>query len=285
MGRTVNRGFRGASIGEVGFTDLDFADDAVIFAETMQDLVLFLEALSQEAESLGLRVSWMKTKIQHFVQAVDQVCSTVACCGEQVQVVNSFPYLGSRVSFDGKSDEEINRRLGLAWGVMSSLGVRVWRSRHLSRRTKVEVFKRLVLPVLLYGCETWTLTKKLRARLDAFGTINLRRILGYKWNDFIPNTKVLQESSMSTITKIVLERQKSMFVHVARFPTRDSAHQILSCANPPLWKRGRGRPAHTWLKQMDVYFAGVGTTREQAWVLAKGDPEAFRVLGKPQQSA
>ena len=97
--------------------------------------------------------------------------------------------------------------------------------------------------------------------------------------------KVLQESSMSTITKIVLERQKSMFGHVARFPTRDPAHQILSCANPPLWKRGRGRPAHTWLKQMDVYFAEVGTTREQAWVLAKGDPEAFRVLGKPQQSA
>ena len=284
MGRTVDQGFRGASFGEVGFTDLDFADDAVIFAETMRDLVLFLEALAREAECLGLHVSWMKTKIQHFIQAVDQVCSTVTCCGEQVQVVDSFPYLGSRVSSDGKSDEDITRRLGLAWGAMSALGVRVWRSRHLSRMTKVEVFKRLVLPVLLYGCETWTLTEKLRARLDAFGTINLRRILGYKWNDFIPNKQVLQESSMINISKLVLERQKSMFGHVARFPNGDPAHQILSCGNPPLWKRGRGRPPHTWLKQMDGYFAGVGTTRERAWALAKGDPEAFRALGKPQQS-
>ena len=284
MGRTVDQGFRGASFGEVGFTDLDFADDAVIFAETMRDLVLFLEALAREAECLGLHVSWMKTKIQHFIQAVDQVCSTVTCCGEQVQVVDSFPYLGSRVSSDGKSDEDITRRLGLAWGAMSALGVRVWRSRHLSRMTKVEVFKRLVLPVLLYGCETWTLTEKLRARLDAFGTINLRRILGYKWYDFIPNKQVLQESSMINISKLVLERQKSMFGHVARFPNGDPAHQILSCGNPPLWKRGRGRPPHTWLKQMDGYFAGVGTTRERAWALAKGDPEAFRALGKPQQS-
>ena len=168
---------------------------------------------------------------------------------------------------------------------MSSLGVRVWRSRHLSRRTKVEVFKRLVLPVLLYGSETWTLTKKLRARLDAFGTINLRRILGYKWNDFIPNTQVLQESSMTNISKLVLERQKSLFGHVARFPETDPAHKILSCGNPPLWKRGRGRPPHTWLKQLDSYFAEVGTTRERAWALAMGDPEAFRALGKPQQSA
>ena len=112
------------------------------------------------------------------------------------------------MSSDGKSEEDIARRLGLAWGAMSSLGGRIWRSRHLSRRTKVEVFKRLVLPVLLYGCEAWTLTKKLRARLDAFGTINLRRILGYKWDDFISNTQVLQESSMINITEIILERQK-----------------------------------------------------------------------------
>ena len=114
MGRTVDQGFRGASFGEARFTDLDFTNDAVIFAETARDLVLFLEALALESESLGLRVSWMKTKIQHFVQAVDQVCSAVTCCGEQVQVVDTFPYLGSRVSSDGKSEENITQSLGLA---------------------------------------------------------------------------------------------------------------------------------------------------------------------------
>ena len=111
--------------------------------------------------------------------------------------------------------------------------------------------------------------------------MNLMRILEYKWNDFIPNTQVLQESSMTNISKLVLERQKSMFGHVARFPEGDPAHQILSCGDPPLWRRSRGRPPHTWLKQMDSYFAEVGTTREEAWALAKEDPEAFWALGKP----
>ena len=67
----------------------------------------------------------MKTKIQDFIQAVDQVDSTVTCCGEQVQVVDYLPCLESRVSSDGKSEEDITQRLGLAWGAMSSLGVRV----------------------------------------------------------------------------------------------------------------------------------------------------------------
>ena len=77
-----------ASFGEKRFTDLDFADDAVIFAEKMQSLA----ALCQESESLGLRASWIKTKIQNFLQAVDQV-SAVTYCGDAVNVVEIFPYL------------------------------------------------------------------------------------------------------------------------------------------------------------------------------------------------
>ena len=101
------------------------------------------------------------------------------CSGNLVDVVEVFPYLGSRITSDGSSLKEIDRRLGVAWGVVGSLK-RVWRSRNLSRRSKVEVFKRLVLPSLLYGCESWTLNAKLRACLDSFGTANLRIILGYK---------------------------------------------------------------------------------------------------------
>ena len=164
------------------------------------------------------------------------------CCGNLVDVVEVFPYLGSRVTSDGSSLIEIDRRLGVAWGVVGSLK-RVWRSRYLSRRTKVEVFKRLVLPSLLYGCETWTLTAKLRARLDSFGTINLRRILGYKWFDFVPNKSVLQMTSMKTISGMVAERQLSM--------SRCKAFQRGSCSQDhllfrPFWveeKAGK-TPSH-----------------------------------------
>ena len=130
----------------------------------------------------------------------------------------------------------------------------------MSRGTKVEVFKRLVLPVLLYGCEAWTLTDDLRRRLDSFGTSSLRRILGYRWYDFVSNDRLLEETSMKNISQLIFERQMSMFGHVARFPPNDPAHRILSCGNPLGWKRGRGRPPKTWLKQMEGYCRGSGLT-------------------------
>ena len=87
----------------------------------MQSLVESIPALSQESESLGLRVSWIKTKIQNFLQAVDQV-SAVTCCGEAVDVIEVFHHLGSQITPDSSSDRGVDRRLGLAWDAMSVLG-------------------------------------------------------------------------------------------------------------------------------------------------------------------
>ena len=135
----------GASFGDERFTDL-----AVIFTEMMEALVSSLDVLSKESVSLGLWVSWVKTKIQNFIQTVDQV-SSMSCCGEEVNVVDVFPYLGYQVTPDWNSEREINRRVGLSSRSMSRLEQRVWHSKYLSRGTKVEVFKRLVLLVLFYG--------------------------------------------------------------------------------------------------------------------------------------
>ena len=81
---------------------------------------------------------------------------------------------------------------------------------------------------------------------------------------------------MKNISQLIFERQMSMFGHVARFPPNDPAHRILSCGNPLGWKRGRGRPPKTWLKQMEGYCRGVGADLERAWALAKGDALAYR---------
>ena len=85
-----------------------------------------------------------------------------------------------------------------------------------------------VLSVLLYGCETWTLTGELRQQLNSFGTRSLRRILGYHWSDFVFNERLLKEIQMRFVCCIVREHQLRMYGHVARFPDADPAHQILS---------------------------------------------------------
>ena len=108
---------------------------------------------------------------------MDAAVLSVSVCGEDVEVVERFTYLGSDIPVSAGCESEVNRRLGQAWGVMNSLDNGVWRCRYLCGRTKVRVFSSLVPPVLLYGCETWTLTKDLRWRLNSFGTRSLRRIL------------------------------------------------------------------------------------------------------------
>ena len=126
------------------------------------------------------------------------------------------------------AEPEVNRCLGQAWGVMDSLDHEVWHCRYMCGRTKVRVFRSLVLPVLLYGCETWTLTRDLRRRLNSFGTRSLQRILGYRWSDFLSNERLLRETQMRFVTYIVREHQLWLYGHVARFPDADPAHQILS---------------------------------------------------------
>ena len=90
-------------------------------------------------------------------------------------------------------EAEVTSHLGQVWGVMESLDHGVWRCWYLCRRTKVRVFRSLVLPVLLYGCEAWNLTRDLRWRLNSFGIRSLRRILGCHWSDFVSNVRLLRE--------------------------------------------------------------------------------------------
>ena len=80
-------------MGNVKISDLDFADDAVIFAETLYILFGALEVLNEELEPLGLRVSWVKTKIQAFSDILDAAVLSVPVCGEDVEVVDRFTYL------------------------------------------------------------------------------------------------------------------------------------------------------------------------------------------------
>ncbi|KAG0724998.1 Polycomb protein suz12-A [Chionoecetes opilio] len=136
---------------------LFFANDAVIFAESLEVLVMALEALHEEAKPLGLEVSWLKTKVQVFVGLLDETVQSVHACGEDIEILESFTYLGSTVHNDGGSRQEVLGQIGIAHGIMDSLSGSIWRCRYLCRRTKIRIFKSLVIPVLLYGCETWTL--------------------------------------------------------------------------------------------------------------------------------
>ena len=83
---------------------------------------------------------------------------------------------------------------------------------------------------------------------------------------------------MTNIFRLVLERQLSMFGHVARLPEGDPVHRIIACVDPSAWTRKRGRPLHTWLRQIAQYFMRVRADRSLAWSLAMEDRDAYRRL-------
>ncbi|KAG0720572.1 putative aarF domain-containing protein kinase 1 [Chionoecetes opilio] len=84
LGKVVDQSDCGASLGNTKITDLVFADDAVIFAESLEVLVMALEALHEEAKPLGLEVSWLKTKVQVFGSLLDETVQSVHACGEDI---------------------------------------------------------------------------------------------------------------------------------------------------------------------------------------------------------
>ncbi|KAG2466705.1 PGM5 protein, partial [Polypterus senegalus] len=128
-----------------------------------------------------------------FNDLLGTAISSVSVCGEIIDLVERVTYLGSDIHVSGDSSCEVSRRIGRAWGVMKSLERGVWSSRYLCKRMKVQVFRVLVLPVLLYDSATWTLS---------FGTVSLQKILGYRWFDFLSNEWLLMESQMWHITWI-----------------------------------------------------------------------------------
>ncbi|KAG0724373.1 putative uncharacterized transposon-derived protein F52C9.6 [Chionoecetes opilio] len=194
-----------ASLGNTKFTDLVFADDAIIFAESVEVLAVALEALHEEAKPLGLEVSWLKTKVQVFGGLLDETVQSVHACGEDIEILETFTYLGSTVHNDGGSRQEVLRRIGIAHGIMDSLSTSIWRCRYLCSRTKIRIFKSLVIPVLLYGCETWTLNSDLKRRIDAFGlTFTIESS---------------SDKSMPFLDVLVMQKEESFITNVYVKPT------------------------------------------------------------------
>ncbi len=135
-----------------------------------------------------------------------------------------------------------------------------------------------VLPVLLYGCETWTLNSDLKRRIDAFGNKCLRRIMGNRWYDFVSNRRLLRETDSRPITCIVRERKLRLYGHVARYSEVDRAHWVVSVRDNPVWRRPRGRPQLSCLEQVDESCQELlRMGRGPAWSLARKNPRVWRV--------
>jgi len=138
----------GITLGDAVFTDLDYADDAVLFTRDSGRWQVDIKRFDEAATTMDLQTSWEKTKLQNIGHG--RPPQSVSVDGHPVAV-----YLGSTVDSTGYSSTAILRRVGLASSVMGQLD-RVWRQNRLSLATKLRIYSTCVLAVGFHGAETWT---------------------------------------------------------------------------------------------------------------------------------
>ena len=156
-------------------------------AESEEELKNLLMKVKEESEKAGLKLNIQKTKIV----ASDPITSW-QIDGETMETVTDFIFLGSKITADGDCRHEIKRCLLLGKKAMTNLNS-ILKSRDITLSTKVRLIKAMVFPVVMYGCESWTVKKAERRRIDAFELWCWRRLLRVPWIARRSNQSILKE--------------------------------------------------------------------------------------------
>ena len=151
----------GIKIAGRNINNLRYADDTTLMAESEKELKSLLMKVKAESEKFGLKLNIQKTKIT--------ASGPITSCkidGEAVETVSDFIFLGCKITADGDCSHEIKRRLLLGRKIMTNRDS-TFKSRDITLPTKVHLVKAMVFPVVMYGCESWTVKKAERQRIDA----------------------------------------------------------------------------------------------------------------------
>ena len=142
--------------------NLRYADDTTLMAECEEELKSLLMKVKEESEKVGLKLNIQKTKIMAF----DSITSW-QIDEETIETVSDFILVGSKITEDGDCSHEIKRRLFLGRKAMTNLHS-ILKSWDITLLTKVHLVKAMVFPVVMYGCESWTVKKAECRRINAF---------------------------------------------------------------------------------------------------------------------
>nr|KAG5704567.1 hypothetical protein BaRGS_031831 [Batillaria attramentaria] len=179
--------------------DLDFAGDLALLSHShsqMQDKTTCLEATSA---GTGLKMNRKKTELMKINTTAN---TPVTVGGDPIREVECFVYLGSVVDGQGGTDRDVTARIGKARAAMVMLK-NIWASKVISTRTKLRIFNFSVKSVLLYGCETWRITKTMQQKIQTFFNTCLRRIFNVQW----PEKILWEPAGQEPVAKQILRRK------------------------------------------------------------------------------
>ena len=202
------------NIGGRTIANLRFADDIDGLAEKEEEQASLVDRLDKTSAAFGMEISAEKTKL--MTNNANGISIDIRINGEKLDEVDSFKYLGAVVTDQG-SKPEVLSRIAQTTAALARLKT-IWSDKHISLSSKIRLMRSLVISVLLYACETWTLTADILKKLQATEMRCFRKLLGISYRDHITNDavrdRIRQESGkpLSTVKK----RRLKWFGQVSR---------------------------------------------------------------------
>ena len=189
--------------------NLRYADDITLMAESEEELKSLLMKMKEESEKVGLKLNIQKTKIM-----ASGPITSWQIDGETVETVSDFIFLDSKITADGDCSHEIKRCLLLGRKVMTNVDS-ILKSRDITLPMKVHLVKAMIFPVVMYGCDSWTIKKAERQRIDAFELWCWRRLLRVPWTTRRSNQSILKEISLGcSLEGLMLKLKLQYFGHL-----------------------------------------------------------------------
>ena len=201
----------GIKIARRNINNLRYADDTTLMAESEEEQKSLLMRVKDKSEKADLKLNIQKTKIM-----ASGPITSWQMDGETMEIVRDFIFLGSKITADGDFSHEIKRRLLLGRKAMSNLDS-ILKSRDIILSTKVHLVKLQFFPVVMYGCESWTIKKAERQKIYAFQLWCCRRFLRVPWTARRSNQSILKEISPKySLEGLMLKLKLQYFGHLMR---------------------------------------------------------------------
>ena len=233
--------------------NLRYADDTTLMAESEEELKSLLIKGKEESEEVGLKLNIQKTKIM-----ASRPITSWQINGETVETVADFTFLSCKITADGDCSHEIKRRLLLGRKVVTNLDS-ILKSGDITLSTKVHPVKAMVFPVVMYGCESWTIKKAESFVADVFELWCWRRLLRVSWTARRSNQSILKEISPGcSLEGLMLKLKLQYFGHIMQ--RVDSFEKTLMLGTIE-GRRRRGQQRMRWLdgitNTMDMGLGGL----------------------------
>ena len=187
-----------------------------------------VDQVSDSCDSYDLTISIIKAEVIYQpAPGKPYKEPTITVKGQRLQVVDKFTYLGSTLSRVVHIKDEVNARIAKASAAFGRLQGSIWNRSGIRLDTKLKVYRSVVLPTLLYACETWTVYQRHDKRLNHFHTSCPRKLLQIKWQDRNSDTEVLKRAGMQSVQTLLKLAQLRWTGHVTRMPDERLPKKIL----------------------------------------------------------